>query len=228
MAFVVAVDLLESVGGFGQRGEAEQPLVIRQEGAWPGVLHDRRFAASEVAERAVADPGVLEFHARPLGTTELAARLLEVGLIFLRRACDFTGMSNAPAQAFQIAPLLRVLLRSEVEGQLERLVRLIRQVRELQERHPLGVLVSFLPVHDPVVRVPIGNGRERFGVRLIHVRPLLQANRRANVNPFQPAIWKARARRADSLAGREIKIVGRDGKLAAADPELQQARINVH
>src|SRR6266550_231185 len=89
VAFVVAVDFLESAGGFARRGEAKQSFMIRKEPARPGVLHNRRFAAGEVAERAVADPGVLELHARALRATELAARLLEVGLVRLGRAGDF-------------------------------------------------------------------------------------------------------------------------------------------
>src|SRR5439155_4295213 len=102
-----------------------------------------------------------------------------------------------------------------------------RQVRELQKRDALGVLVLFLAVHDPIVGVPVGNRGEGVSLRIKGIRPLLQKYRRADVNPIQAAIGKERGRRSNRLAGREIEIVGRNGELAAADPELQQTGIDI-
>src|SRR5262245_25014064 len=57
-----------------ERGEAEQAFSTREEGARAGVLDDRGLARGEVAQRPVADPRVLERHARRFRAAELTAR----------------------------------------------------------------------------------------------------------------------------------------------------------
>src|SRR5438034_989949 len=52
-----------------------------------------------------------------------------------------------------------------------------------EERKAVGVLLGFITVHDPVRRVPDGDGGEGFAARVKYVRPALQADRGPDVNP---------------------------------------------
>src|SRR3989454_8092644 len=70
MACVVAGDALQRLDRLGERGEAKHSLAVGQVRAWAGVLHHDRLPARQVAQRAIADPRVLEFHARRLGRSE--------------------------------------------------------------------------------------------------------------------------------------------------------------
>src|SRR5207237_6283769 len=79
MPFVIGVDRRECIGGFGDRREAKHALAVGQERAWPGVLHDDRFAAGQITQRPIADPRVLKSHIGRPGAAELAARALNVG-----------------------------------------------------------------------------------------------------------------------------------------------------
>src|SRR5438094_575286 len=79
---------------------------------------------------------------------------------------NLARLSDAPPAALQIALLLQVALRSEKQRQFQRLAGQARQLGELQKRHALGVFVLLLPIHDPVGRIPDGNGRKRLGARI--------------------------------------------------------------
>src|SRR5206468_6831684 len=78
MPRVIGIDRLQRAGGLRQRCEPEQAFAVRQISARSGVLHNRRFAAGEVAQRSIADPGALKFHIRTLRATVLAARTLYI------------------------------------------------------------------------------------------------------------------------------------------------------
>src|SRR2546422_10232732 len=78
--------------------EAEHSLAVGQVRAWAGVLHHDRLPARQVAQRAIADPRVLEFHARRLGTAELAARLLNVSAVRLGAAGNLARVSHPPPE----------------------------------------------------------------------------------------------------------------------------------
>src|SRR4051794_9100243 len=91
MPLVVSVDGGQGLYGFLQRGEAEHPFPIGKVGTRPGVLHDHGLAARHVAQGAVTYPGILKDHACRLGAAELAARLLDIGLVAFRRASDLGG-----------------------------------------------------------------------------------------------------------------------------------------
>src|SRR5437667_70565 len=108
LPFVVGIDRFKRRGGLLRSAEAEHALAIGKERAGAGVLHDDGFAAGQVTERAIAHPGVLESHARPLGATELTTRPLDVSLIHLRRGGDFARMADAPTPLLQIAAFLGV------------------------------------------------------------------------------------------------------------------------
>src|SRR5260370_11597943 len=73
MPFVIRVDRGQSLGRFLRSREAKHSFAVGQERAYPGVLHDYGFAAGQIADGSVADPGVLESHIRPLSATELTA-----------------------------------------------------------------------------------------------------------------------------------------------------------
>ena len=102
------------------------------------------------------------------------------------------------------------------------------QVGEFQERHALRVFVFFVPVHDPIIRIPDGNSRECFAVWIERERPALQAHRGPDRNPRQAAVRDFAPGPANRFASGEIEIMRRDCKLPAADPELQQAGIDIH
>src|SRR5206468_8190916 len=112
MPLVIVVNGLQGVGRLPRGREAKYPLAIGQERAGPRILNHDRFAAGEVTHRAIADPGGLKSHVRRLGTTELAARALNVGLIRLRRGGDFARVPDPPAAPFEVSPFRHVPLRA--------------------------------------------------------------------------------------------------------------------
>src|SRR5439155_25754967 len=86
VALVVASDCVQGSGGLVDGGKAEHAFTVDEVRARTRVLYHDRLAARQVAQRPIADPGVLELHARRLGATELAARLLDVRAVRLGAA----------------------------------------------------------------------------------------------------------------------------------------------
>ena len=249
MPLVAGVDAGQGLRRLFERREPEQPFAAGQKRARTGMLHDRRLAARQVAQRAIADPGVLELHARRLGAAEFPARAADVGAVQLGRARRIGRVPDVPAVALEQAPVLGVrhegmarretgrrrpivhVLRviAEVERQLQPRAGHLRQRNVVQERHALVVLVAdALAVGDPLVAPPARDGRERRARGLVGVRPFLETDRRPDVDPGDAAVRKQRAGGADRLTGREIDVVSGDAQLSGADPELEQARIDVH
>ena len=150
-----------------------------------------------------------------------------MGLVILEVVGNFARVSDAPPAALQIALLHQVALRSEKQRQLQRLAGQPGQVGELQECHTLGVFVLFLPIHDPVGRIPDGDGVESLSTWIKRIRPSFEADRRLDRNPAQTAIGNPAARLADVLADGKIEIMPWHGQLFATDPELQQSRIDI-
>src|SRR5439155_26179144 len=109
MPCVVAGDALQRFDRLGERGEAEHSLAVGQVRAWAGVLDHDRLPARQVAQRAIADPRVLEFHARRLGTADLAARLLNVSAVRLGAAGNLARVSDPPPVDFEVCPIYRAL-----------------------------------------------------------------------------------------------------------------------
>src|SRR5438876_6455611 len=105
------------------------------------MLNDDRLSAGQVAQRPVADPGVLELHARRLRAAELAARALDVGAIGLRAARDLPREPDTPAVMLEALPVLSVAI-VHVQRKLERLARVARQLRKLKKRQPFRVLAQ--------------------------------------------------------------------------------------
>src|SRR5258707_9032748 len=154
MACVVAGDALQRFDRLGERGEAEHSLAVGQVRAWAGVLYHYRLPARQVAQRAIADPRVLEFHARRLGTADLAARLLNESAERLGVAGNLARVSHPPPVALELGPLRCVLLGlldaplalriavEEVQRNLERVARVAWQIDPLNEGHALHVIVE--------------------------------------------------------------------------------------
>src|SRR5213079_742541 len=146
MTPVIAVDGLQGRDRLGERGEAKHSLAVGQVRAWAGVLHHDRLPARQVAQRAIADPRVLEFHARRLGTAELTARLLNVSAVRLGAAGKLARVSHPPPVALEVGPVRCVLLGlleaplalriavEEVQRELERLARVAREIDEIEKR----------------------------------------------------------------------------------------------
>src|SRR5437867_12786594 len=109
MMLVTGVDLFEALRGLLQRAEAEYALAVGQVRAGARVLHDRGLPARQVAQRAVAHPGVLEGYARRLGRTELPSRALDVEAIVLCAARVLPRVAFAPHMACQLRLLVRDL-----------------------------------------------------------------------------------------------------------------------
>src|SRR5437016_6029075 len=98
--FVVRVDVFKGRGRLLDSRESQESFAVGQERAGAGVLHNGRFAAGQITKRAVANPGILKPHARAFGATELAARLLNIRVVPLRRVGNLARKPNAPAASF--------------------------------------------------------------------------------------------------------------------------------
>src|SRR5207247_10177155 len=138
-----------------------------------------------------------------------------------RAARHLSGVADAPPMALEDAPILDIALR-EQERELERLVRFLWKRHMLQETDALVVVAAdFLPVFDhldPLARPPSGDSGERLAARVVNIRPEVQAHRRMDVNPLQPAVAKPCCTRPDGLADGEIDIVRGNPHLSATDP----------
>src|SRR6266699_4608154 len=115
-------------------------------------------------------------------------------------------MAYAPTVAREDAQVLRVPIPEE-ERQLELLARSARKLCELQKWDPLVVLVDLRPIRYPFVAPPAGHGGKRFTAKVMHVRPSLQANRRADPEPHTATIREQGGWRAHSFSGREVHIM---------------------
>jgi hypothetical protein len=89
------------------------------------VLDNHRLAAGEITQAAIADPGVLELHARGLRPAELATRALDVRSVLLRAAGDVPRVANLPPLALE-GPSVGLVRLGEEERYLERLVGAVR------------------------------------------------------------------------------------------------------
>src|SRR5205823_1432629 len=95
-----------------------------------------------------------------------AAVAFVVAVDLLESVRDFARRSDTPAALFQITLFLGIFFRSQKKREFQRLARALRQIGKFQKRHALGVFVSFLCAHDPIVRIPVGNRGEYFSARL--------------------------------------------------------------
>src|SRR5436189_6421010 len=67
---VIGHDLFHAADRLGQIAEPKHPGPVRQNPAWTGVLDDGGLATGEIANRAVANPCILEPDARRFDATE--------------------------------------------------------------------------------------------------------------------------------------------------------------
>src|SRR5207245_10774082 len=99
----------------------------------------------------------------------------------------------------------------QVQSELERLARVPGQVQKVEKRDALRVVdqhrLSPLVHLQPAGRGPTRDGREDFGRGIVREGPEVQAYRRADVDPRQPAIGKARLRHSDGVAGGQVTVV---------------------
>src|SRR5439155_21058989 len=136
---IIRIDGLQCGRRFVHGRETKHPLAVRQPGARAGVLDHDGLPAGQITQRSIADPRVLEFHARRLCTTELATRSLDIGAVLLRAARYLSRMSNPPAVALQARSIVRILI-DQIQRELERLGRVAGEIQELKKGHPLRVL----------------------------------------------------------------------------------------
>src|SRR5438876_6455331 len=138
--------------------KAKEALCIRQEPARARMLDDCRLPTREVAERPVADPGVLQLCAGRFRAAKLATGALDVALVVPWSAGDCMGITDAPAPFTEQDALLCVrLIRRETDRQLERFGSAPRQVQKWQEAIPLSVVVALsLKFHQRAP--PVGHG----------------------------------------------------------------------
>ena len=156
---VVGFDLSQRVGRFRRSAEAQQAGAVDEHAARPGVLHDCRPTAREVADRAVTDPRVLQVHARRLRTRELAARSTDVVAV-ARRCFQRTGVVQPPTAAFEQYPLVFVAV-GKAGRELERYSGQPGHIEGLEERRAFVVLVLLAVEAHPAVFPPVRDGRER-------------------------------------------------------------------
>ena len=135
-------------------------------------------------------------------------------------------MANAPSVSLQ-NETIRHVLTPEERGDLERLIGELWQLDKAQPRDALVVVPEAVTFEDVLVAVPARDGRERRPIGGRTERPLIEEDRRPDVGPVDAAVRERRGRRADGLADREVLIVVRYVEEAAADPVLEQARVDV-
>ena len=116
-------------------------------------------------------------------------------------------MSDAPAAALEVPGVGHIAFPAQKQRQLQRLASQPRQVGKLEERHTLRVFIRFVSIHDPIRRIPDGDGGEGFTAGVKPVRPSFQTDGGSNVNPVQTAVGDLAARLAHVFAGGEIEIM---------------------
>src|SRR5438132_11100569 len=132
------------------------------------MLNDHGLPARQIADRPIADPGVLQPDEERLRAAPLASRALDVGPVALGAARDFAGIAHPPAVALEEAPVFDVTV-GEQERELEWLARHLGERRILEEGHPFVVVgTDLLPVYDhldPLAGPPSGDGGEPCAAR---------------------------------------------------------------
>src|SRR5215472_8942461 len=150
MTFIVGVNCVEGTNCLLRRPESKHALTIGQERTWPRVLHHDWLAAGQITHGAIAYPRILKFHARTLGATEFATRLLNISLVNLRRGSDVARVTDAPAALFHFLPFFQVPRAFQEQSEFQGLAGPLRQIGIFQKRDALRVLILFSPVNDPV------------------------------------------------------------------------------
>src|SRR5206468_8072631 len=109
---------------------------------------DRRLPARQIADRPIADPGVLQPDEERLRAAPLAPRALDVGPVTFGAARDLAGIGHPPAVALEEAPVLDVAV-GEQERELEWLAGHLGERRILEKGDPLVVVgADLFPVFD--------------------------------------------------------------------------------
>src|SRR5439155_23245250 len=92
-----------------------------------------------IADRPIADPGVLQTDEERLRAAPLTPRALDVGLVALGAARDLASVAHPPAVALEETPVFAVAV-GEQERELEWLARHLGERHILEEGHPLVVV----------------------------------------------------------------------------------------
>jgi len=188
MLIVIFNGHLQAARSFVHVAKAQETCRIRQESAGAGVLDNGRFAAGQIAESPIADPGGLQPDTGWLYAAKFAARLLNVSLIVPGSASDRPGIPHTPSALSQHLLLFGVA-DPQTNSQLEWLRRAPRQVQERQKAVPLFIRIGLVPILNPLVP-PICYGSERrvwFG---FGHGPRIQKDGRRNIMPAQTAVGK--------------------------------------
>ena len=97
MSLVVGRHLFEATRGFPEVAKAKDPGGLGKESARACMLDHDRLRASQIAERPVADPGILQSNAGWLHAAEFAAGVLDVALVVPWRGRDGMGIAYVPS-----------------------------------------------------------------------------------------------------------------------------------
>src|SRR5438046_6428673 len=100
------------------------------------MLNDHGLPARQIADRPIADPGVLQPDEERLRAAPLAPRALEVGLVVPGAARDFAGIAHPPAVPLEETPVFAVAGGAR-QRELEWLSRHLGERRRLAGGHPL-------------------------------------------------------------------------------------------
>src|SRR5437867_12446040 len=191
------------------------------------MLDNRRLATGQVAERPIADPGVLQMEAGRFRAAEPAAGDLKMALVVAGGRRDRAGVPYTPAPFTEPGALPSVrLVRHETDRQFERLSNASWQVQERQEAVSLAVIVPLsLTFHQrspPVRHRRVG--RPRVGPSRC---PRVYEHRRRRIAPADPTVRKSCFRSAHRLADAEVQVVPRHSQTPRGPPEPSQARIDI-
>src|SRR5262245_13335349 len=126
------------------------------------MLHHGWLAAGQITQCSVANPGIFEFQTSGFGATELTEGVLNVALIIPWARRNSVSINDTPAAAFKHKPLL--IVRRQVESQLQRMARTTWHIKERYDPAPFVVQVCVCIVLQPSASVPVRYGGERrFG-----------------------------------------------------------------
>src|SRR5436190_1755279 len=122
MPFIIRFDRVQCRSGFVHGSEPEQSFRLGQEAARSRVLHDRRLAAREIADRSITGPAVDELRTVGLDAAELPFRTLQISPVLVGRRAHVPRFANAPPLRLEARAPFPVM-RTQTDRQLQVRVR---------------------------------------------------------------------------------------------------------
>ncbi len=224
---MVFEDRLGAADRLVNRSERDQPRAYRQVLPEPGVLGQDWPAAGEKAGAAIAEPATGRLDVDVLRDPDLRRGLPHEPLVAGEGARRCLRVGQPPPVLLQLLDVGRIG-GIDVEGQLERRLDPFRQREELAELvHAQAHHAIF--VFDRVIRAPpAANAAEGRPRGVLRHGPALEADRRPDRNPIEPAGGHRAPRLADVAAdGGEAVVVGKRVGQAQLAPDVREAGIDV-